>query len=47
MVKSLLRAAADAGWETALALEEFPEPDCVTTAPFHAAVRARLEDSSS
>jgi 2-(1,2-epoxy-1,2-dihydrophenyl)acetyl-CoA isomerase len=47
MAKPLLRAAADAGWETALTMEEFAEPNCFTTAPFHAAVRARLEDSSS
>jgi 2-(1,2-epoxy-1,2-dihydrophenyl)acetyl-CoA isomerase len=47
MVKPLLRAAADAGWETALALEEFAEPNCFTTAPFRAAVRGRLEGSSS
>lgn len=47
MVKPLLRAAADAGWETALALEAFAEHNCFTTAPFQATVRARLEASSS
>jgi 2-(1,2-epoxy-1,2-dihydrophenyl)acetyl-CoA isomerase len=47
MVKPLLRAAADAGWDTAPALEVFAEPDCFTTAPFQAAVRARLEGVSS
>jgi 2-(1,2-epoxy-1,2-dihydrophenyl)acetyl-CoA isomerase len=46
MAKPLLRAAADAGWETALTMEEFAEPNCFTTAPFHAAVRARLERRS-
>jgi 2-(1,2-epoxy-1,2-dihydrophenyl)acetyl-CoA isomerase len=47
MVKPKLRAAADAGWNTALALEEFAEPNCFTTAPFQAAVRARLARCSS
>ena len=39
--------AADAGWDTALVPEEFAEPNCFTTAPFQAAVRARLEGSLS
>src|SRR5215211_2336103 len=47
MVKPLLRASADAGWATALALEEFAEPNCFTTALFQATVRARLEASAS
>jgi len=47
MVMPLRRAAADAGWDTALALEELAEPNCFTTAPFQATVRARLEASSS
>jgi hypothetical protein len=36
-----------AGRETALTMEEFAEPNCFTTAPFHASVRARLERHSS
>ena len=38
MSKSLLRAAADASWDGALAMEEFAEPNCFTTAPFREAV---------
>jgi 2-(1,2-epoxy-1,2-dihydrophenyl)acetyl-CoA isomerase len=34
MTKPLLRAAADASWETALAMEEFAEPQCFTTSAF-------------
>jgi hypothetical protein len=34
MTKPLLRAAADAGWNDALTLEEFAEPTCFTTAAF-------------
>ena len=39
MAKPLLRAAADAPWDHALALEEFAEPTCFTTARFAGAVR--------
>jgi 2-(1,2-epoxy-1,2-dihydrophenyl)acetyl-CoA isomerase len=38
MGKPLLRAAADATWEQALALEEYAEPMCFTTADFRASV---------
>jgi 2-(1,2-epoxy-1,2-dihydrophenyl)acetyl-CoA isomerase len=41
MAKPLLRAAADASWDGALALEEFAEPACFTTRAFADAVRAR------
>jgi len=40
MAKPLLRGAADASWEGALAMEEFAEPNCFTTATFRAAVEA-------
>lgn len=39
MAKPLLRSAADASWDASLAMEEFAEPNCFTTAPFQAAVR--------
>jgi 2-(1,2-epoxy-1,2-dihydrophenyl)acetyl-CoA isomerase len=39
MAKPLLRAAADSDWESAIVLEELAEPNCFSTAPFHAAVR--------
>jgi 2-(1,2-epoxy-1,2-dihydrophenyl)acetyl-CoA isomerase len=42
MTKPLLRAAADASWDGALALEEFAEPQCFTTASFQGAVRELL-----
>jgi 2-(1,2-epoxy-1,2-dihydrophenyl)acetyl-CoA isomerase len=42
MTKPLLRAAADASWEGALALEEFAEPSCFTTTAFARAVRGML-----
>lgn len=42
MTKPLLRAAADAGWNDALTLEEFAEPTCFTTAAFTDSVRAML-----
>lgn len=42
MVKPLLRAAADAGWNEALALEEFAEPVCFSTAAFADNVRTML-----
>lgn len=38
MAKPLLRGAADASWDGALAMEEFAEPSCFTTAPFREAV---------
>lgn len=34
MAKPLLRAAADAGWNESLSLEEFAEPVCFSTAAF-------------
>ena len=40
MTKPLLRAAADAPWDQALALEEFAEPSCFTTRAFADAVQA-------
>ncbi len=40
MAKPLLRAAADASWDASVAMEEFAEPNCFTTAPFQSAVRA-------
>jgi 2-(1,2-epoxy-1,2-dihydrophenyl)acetyl-CoA isomerase len=43
MAKPLLRAAADASWETALATEEFAEPNCFTTGSFQDAVRGMRE----
>jgi 2-(1,2-epoxy-1,2-dihydrophenyl)acetyl-CoA isomerase len=46
MAKPLLRAAADASWETALATEEFAEPNCFTTGAFQDAVRGMLEGHS-
>lgn len=39
MAKPLLRAAADASWDGALAMEEFAEPVCFTTQSFAGAVR--------
>jgi 2-(1,2-epoxy-1,2-dihydrophenyl)acetyl-CoA isomerase len=42
MTKPLLRAAADASWDTALALEEFAEPSCFTTEAFAGAVQGML-----
>jgi 2-(1,2-epoxy-1,2-dihydrophenyl)acetyl-CoA isomerase len=42
MTKPLLRAAADATWETALTVEEFAEPQCFTTEAFQASVQALL-----
>lgn len=43
MTKPLLRAAADAEWEGALAMEEFAEPQCFTTSAFQGAVRRLLD----
>ncbi|MBB4662275.1 enoyl-CoA hydratase/isomerase family protein [Conexibacter arvalis] len=45
MTKPLLRGAADATWDGALALEEFAEPVCFTTEAFAGAVRGRLARS--
>jgi 2-(1,2-epoxy-1,2-dihydrophenyl)acetyl-CoA isomerase len=42
MTKPLLRAAADATWESTLAMEEFAEPQCFTTQAFQEAVRGML-----
>lgn len=43
MAKPLLRAAADASWDTALAMEEYAEPNCFTTEAFQRAVRRGLD----
>jgi 2-(1,2-epoxy-1,2-dihydrophenyl)acetyl-CoA isomerase len=42
MTKPLLRAVADASWDGAIALEEFAEPACFTTAAFAGAVEGML-----
>jgi 2-(1,2-epoxy-1,2-dihydrophenyl)acetyl-CoA isomerase len=42
MTKPLLRAAADASWESALAMEEFAEPQCFTTGAFQETVSEML-----
>jgi 2-(1,2-epoxy-1,2-dihydrophenyl)acetyl-CoA isomerase len=42
MVKPLLRTAADASWNEAMALEEFAEPVCFSTAAFADNVHAML-----
>jgi 2-(1,2-epoxy-1,2-dihydrophenyl)acetyl-CoA isomerase len=42
MTKPLLRAAADMSWDQALAMEEFAEPGCFTTADHREAVQAFL-----
>ncbi|MGH3553899.1 MAG: enoyl-CoA hydratase/isomerase family protein [Mycobacterium sp.] len=46
MTKPLLRAAADAGWNDALTLEEFAEPTCFTTAAFADSVHTMLAGRS-
>lgn len=46
MAKPLLRAAADAGWNDALTLEEFAEPTCFTTAAFADSVETMLSDGT-
>jgi 2-(1,2-epoxy-1,2-dihydrophenyl)acetyl-CoA isomerase len=43
LAKPLLRRAADATWEQAIAMEEFAEPMCFTTAGHKGAVRRFLE----
>jgi 2-(1,2-epoxy-1,2-dihydrophenyl)acetyl-CoA isomerase len=42
MTKPLLRQAADMTWDQALAMEEFAEPNCFTTADHRDAVRSFL-----
>jgi 2-(1,2-epoxy-1,2-dihydrophenyl)acetyl-CoA isomerase len=42
MTKPLLRAAADASWESALAMEEFAEPQCFTTDAFQRSLQELL-----
>jgi 2-(1,2-epoxy-1,2-dihydrophenyl)acetyl-CoA isomerase len=42
MTKPLLRAAADASWDHAIAMEEFAEPQCFTTSAFQESVRGLL-----
>ena len=42
MTKPLLRASADAGWHESLAIEEFAEPTCFTTAAFADSVHTML-----
>jgi 2-(1,2-epoxy-1,2-dihydrophenyl)acetyl-CoA isomerase len=42
MTKPLLRAAADATWDHALAMEEFAEPQCFTTEAFQTSVQRLL-----
>ena len=46
MGKPLLRSAADASWEGALAMEEYAEPNCFTTAAFQDAVAAMQPEGS-
>jgi 2-(1,2-epoxy-1,2-dihydrophenyl)acetyl-CoA isomerase len=46
MTKPLLRAAADASWDGALALEEFAEPSCFTTDAFAGAVQGMLSKAT-
>jgi 2-(1,2-epoxy-1,2-dihydrophenyl)acetyl-CoA isomerase len=43
MMKPLLRQAADMTWEQAIAMEEFAEPQCFTTAAHRDAVRALVD----
>jgi 2-(1,2-epoxy-1,2-dihydrophenyl)acetyl-CoA isomerase len=43
MVKPLLRGAADMTWEQAIAMEEFAEPQCFTTAAHREAIDGMLE----
>lgn len=43
MAKPLLRAVADASWDGALAMEEFAEPNCFSTAAMSDAVQAMRE----
>ena len=45
MMKPLLRSAADASWETSIALEEFAEPQCFTTPAHREAVAQMLAAS--
>jgi 2-(1,2-epoxy-1,2-dihydrophenyl)acetyl-CoA isomerase len=43
LAKPLLRRAADATWEQAIAMEEFAEPMCFTTAGHKTAVRRFMD----
>jgi 2-(1,2-epoxy-1,2-dihydrophenyl)acetyl-CoA isomerase len=43
MMKPLLRQAADLTWDQAIAMEEFAEPHCFTTAAHREAVQALLD----
>jgi 2-(1,2-epoxy-1,2-dihydrophenyl)acetyl-CoA isomerase len=43
MAKPLLRQAADASWDATIAMEEFAEPNCFTTAAFQETVRSMTE----
>jgi 2-(1,2-epoxy-1,2-dihydrophenyl)acetyl-CoA isomerase len=47
MMKPLLRNAADMTWEQAIAMEEFAEPQCFTTAAHRHAVDALLAEARS
>ena len=47
IAKPLLRAAADAGWEQSLAMEEFAEPICFTTGGFAAGVEKVIAATST
>ncbi len=47
MTKPLLRAAADASWDHALAMEVFAEPQCFTTRTFQEAVRQMVGTNDS
>jgi 2-(1,2-epoxy-1,2-dihydrophenyl)acetyl-CoA isomerase len=45
MTKALLRAGADTSWDHAIAMEEFAEPQCFTTAAFQQSVQTLLDRS--
>jgi 2-(1,2-epoxy-1,2-dihydrophenyl)acetyl-CoA isomerase len=47
MTKPLLRAAADASWDHAIAMEEFAEPQCFTTGAFQGSVHELLTSGST
>jgi 2-(1,2-epoxy-1,2-dihydrophenyl)acetyl-CoA isomerase len=46
MMKPLLRGAADMTWDQAIAMEEFAEPQCFTTAAHREAVAAMLDGAA-
>lgn len=46
MMKPLLRQAADMSWDQAIAMEEFAEPQCFTTADHREAVAELLDRAS-